>query len=474
MASTAAGEGPEIGIPKGSMTEEIQPFHSKVPAPQDRLRDALNSLWLGNEDQGIAELRSLVRDEPDYLEGWGNLGHHLILRGDLEEAIGCCKRILEIQPELTEAVVRMAECYDALGQRAQAHATYRSQEGKPFYHSPDWQQRLVVTAPLWERFFLHGPKHLPRLLKRVLQPPFLKAFLGEVARFPRSLEGIGRSGWGSYLSYLNLHYLETRSYLLPIDPCDFCGSKTARAIFFHRQAKIVKCQTCGLEFVERRPPEGQDVAEKAFDQDATLHAFEAMWNDPVLNRVRREHLEGLYRQAGRTFPAPGERLLEIGCGQGHKIAALRDAGMEVVGTETGEKVVRQARERFESLRVDLKTVRGLDYEKGSFDHVMAYHVLEHLDHPSELFQQANRLLRPGGYLFIEIPASNLREHSRNDQLNPAAGYANPAHMTFFQPETAAAYFPLHGFRLVSQYLRIESHFPVGGFLGRKEAEEGIG
>ena len=455
----------ESPLPESSSSQKT----TVEPTREDRLKEALNTIWRGNPDRGIEQIRDLLADHPDYVDAWGNLGHQLITMGRLEEAIACCRKLIGIQPELVEAYQRMGDCYYALGRRREAYRVFKSLKGKPVYKTEDWRQRLALTEPLARRLLRRSLPATASFLGHLFDPRFLPAVVRETLSLKRSFPGIRAAGFPAFLSYLNQHYLETRSYRHPRSPCDLCGSDRFHAVFFFRNHKILKCENCGLECVERKPVDGQDVAEGAFDKDATIRSFEKMWDDPVLFEVRQSYLESLFRDAGESFPARGKKVLEIGCGQGHKLKNLADRGMIVTGTETGAKVIAQAREKFD-LEVHNFTVRNLNFPDGSFDYILAYHVLEHLDRPSQLFAQSYRLLKPGGFLFIEIPTSDLTRADLVEKLNDAAGYANPSHMYFFQPETAGRYYRKYGFDLRNSYSRQMGKFLIGGFLGQKPGE----
>lgn len=43
------------------------------------------------------------------------------------------------------------------------------------------------------------------------------------------------------------------------------------------------------------------------------------------------------------------------------------------------------------------------FEDNEFDHIEAYHVLEHLDRPFQVMKEIHRILKPGGKLIIKVP-----------------------------------------------------------------------
>jgi SAM-dependent methyltransferase len=101
---------------------------------------------------------------------------------------------------------------------------------------------------------------------------------------------------------------------------------------------------------------------------------------------------------------PGERVLDLGCGAGRFVAALRDAGADPVGVEVAEAAL--ARARAVAPGADLRLLEpdgSIPLEHGSVDLVWCSEVLEHVADGAHLLQEARRVLRPGGRLLVTVP-----------------------------------------------------------------------
>jgi SAM-dependent methyltransferase len=101
---------------------------------------------------------------------------------------------------------------------------------------------------------------------------------------------------------------------------------------------------------------------------------------------------------------PGARVLDLGCGAGRFVAALRDAGADPVGVELAEAALERARSNAPG--ADLRLLDGdgsLPLEHMSVDLVWCSEVLEHVADTAYLLLEVRRVLRPGGRLLVTVP-----------------------------------------------------------------------
>jgi SAM-dependent methyltransferase len=92
----------------------------------------------------------------------------------------------------------------------------------------------------------------------------------------------------------------------------------------------------------------------------------------------------------------GNRLLDVGCGDGSFLLATQRAGWQVCGTELKPEV---------PLAAGLDVRREIDrFDPGpSFDYITFWHSLEHLTDPRQSLERAHDRLRPGGLVLISVP-----------------------------------------------------------------------
>src|SRR5918998_3685193 len=101
---------------------------------------------------------------------------------------------------------------------------------------------------------------------------------------------------------------------------------------------------------------------------------------------------------------PGERVLDLGCGAGRFVAALRDAGADLVGVELAEAALARARRNVPGADLRLVAPDGsLPLGHGEVDVVWCSEVLEHVPDTIAFLTEVRRVLRRGGRLVVTVP-----------------------------------------------------------------------
>ncbi|MGF7160447.1 trans-aconitate methyltransferase [Rhodoligotrophos appendicifer] len=98
-------------------------------------------------------------------------------------------------------------------------------------------------------------------------------------------------------------------------------------------------------------------------------------------------------------PRPGERILDLGCGDGVLTQALGAMGVDMVGVDASEDFIRAARAR----GVDARLMDGekLDF-RDEFDAVFSNAALHWMTRPAEVLRGVAGALKPGGRFVAEF------------------------------------------------------------------------
>ena len=431
---------------------------------EERYQETVRWSRNGQFDEAIQRHRELLQEDPSHIGCWGQIAYIHELKGEVDEAIDCYLRIVEMDPGLSIARLRLADCYFGKGDLGKAREAYLSLMGTPLFEDAEISRKLAQTESLPRKILRRSAPQAVGVLKKSFDPRFLVSLSGELFGALSSRNAIREVGVQSYLSYLSQHFLQGDWYRRPKAVCDLCGENDFQAVFYHQFQKVVRCRRCGLETVERKPDQGLDVFTDNYEKDDTVREFESLgWNDEQQQRDRIARIRSLFEASTDPFLPPESRIFEIGFGEGYLMKAFEDLGFRVSGIETSHRLVQYAHNEL-GLVAAKKTIQELREEDGPFEMIVAFHVLEHLDSPSLLLEKARLLLVEGGFLFIEIPVSDLAKMTLSKKLDPSIGYANIYHMSFFTPDTARRLFKKSGFDLVGEYTLYPDTHPTGGFL----------
>jgi SAM-dependent methyltransferase len=218
-------------------------------------------------------------------------------------------------------------------------------------------------------------------------------------------------------------------------PCPACG--VSLSFWFKKRTgdgdfPVRRCGKCRSAFAMPRP--GEDVI-------ASLYLERESEVPESLDERYARVMDGGRRHSamtadGRRIPArlralgAGDRLLDIGAGDGFYARALIDAGFSVEAMEPGA----EAREVFRRINGFTPLDGFLDEafvasHAERYDAVLLSQVLEHLADPELMASRLGRLLRPGGIAVVGVPhfrswLSRLR--GRKDMF-----ISPPRHLNYF-------------------------------------------
>jgi 2-polyprenyl-3-methyl-5-hydroxy-6-metoxy-1,4-benzoquinol methylase len=206
--------------------------------------------------------------------------------------------------------------------------------------------------------------------------------------------------------------------------------------------QVRRCEKCALLF---RYPKDDQQENKSF--------YQRKYRQDTVTDLPREsdipqHIATRFRSVGRDLTehlatmkpiSPAGRLLDYGCSWGYCVHQFREAGYEARGFEISEPRVAYGRA---VLGVDLTS--NLDeLPDRSFDVIYAAHVLEHIPDPAISFRTFQRLLAPGGKVFIYVPNSGGKEARALGIHWPPM--VNEKHVLALTAEFFAKNLPAYGF-----------------------------
>jgi SAM-dependent methyltransferase len=196
---------------------------------------------------------------------------------------------------------------------------------------------------------------------------------------------------------------------------------------------------------------------------------------------RRRIIEGFLKNICAKLGSKSPHILDVGCGTGANLEMLAQFG-DAEGVDVSAEALAFCRERGLT-KVRQGEAERLPYDDESFDLVTGLDVVEHLDDDVAGLKEMRRVLRPGGYVLLFVPAfmflwgvqDDISHHRRRytrsglEQVIHATGFEieriTYANITFFMPILVGRLLMrLTGFRPAS-----ENNLTIGalnGILGR--------
>jgi|YNPBryulayer2012_1023412.scaffolds.fasta_scaffold05436_2 methionine biosynthesis protein MetW len=115
-------------------------------------------------------------------------------------------------------------------------------------------------------------------------------------------------------------------------------------------------------------------------------------------------------EAAANILHPGQRLLDVGCGDGILGMLVRNRFEEIYGVDISDKAIEVAQRRgIKAYKVNLN-VEALPFEDNYFDSITCLATLQLIYDINTMLREFNRVLKPDGELVLTVP--NMRAYWR--------------------------------------------------------------
>jgi len=105
------------------------------------------------------------------------------------------------------------------------------------------------------------------------------------------------------------------------------------------------------------------------------------------------------------YTLPGERVLDLGCGNGRLLEIFQDKKIDYFGIDFSEKLIEIAKKRYPKAKFQLADALNLPFPNNFFDKIYSIAVFHHI--PSEEFRlkflrETKRVLKSEGILILTV------------------------------------------------------------------------
>jgi ubiquinone/menaquinone biosynthesis C-methylase UbiE len=197
-----------------------------------------------------------------------------------------------------------------------------------------------------------------------------------------------------------------------------------------------------------------DALKFLFNLDAELYPIQGWTSVAYGGGIHTKHRHTKYHDFFTDRVEHGERVLDIGCGNG---ALSRDvaekSGAHVVGIDLSADNIDTAKKKHSHSRVQYETGDVLTKNlQGPFDTVIMSNVLEHLEQRAEFLHRVTETVKPGKFL-LRVP---VFERDWRVPLKAELGIdyrLDPTHFIEYTLESFAEEIALAGLTVVHQEVR---------------------
>ena len=239
--------------------------------------------------------------------------------------------------------------------------------------------------------------------------------------------------------------------------CLLCGEEggydTIKLKTRNSDHHIVRCKVCGLQQLFPLPTVDEDKEHydsNPHDRQTTPEfGIEELYKKfEYPNQYRVDYLEkdiGIQKDW---------KILDYGCGYGFLMEMLLKRGYDVKGCEISEdrlNVIRNRQGNLDRIYTFNLLETGTEIPKeleGRFDCVLSFHLIEHITSPVLFLKKLKGLIKPGGYLLMEMPnISNILM-----ELSPEFNNYNYIrdHVAYYTPELMKSLCEKAGFTVILQ------------------------
>lgn len=236
--------------------------------------------------------------------------------------------------------------------------------------------------------------------------------------------------------------------------CGFCKMKDSEVLYstydiFGNTYDMNRCHNCKAVFLSPYPD--ASLLAQAYDESyygVGDKKFNGGLIEKVLDLFRNRRANRIAKLMGRKG-----KILDIGCGNGRFLQMIECQGdIEGYGLEMASNSALRAKVIIGD-RLQIGTLQADSYPEAYFDAITLFHVFEHLTDPKGYLENIQRILKPGGILYISFPNIDSLQSRifKGDWLH----LDPPRHLFFFGPNRFKEIMADYGFNTIN-----EKHFNI--------------
>ena len=230
--------------------------------------------------------------------------------------------------------------------------------------------------------------------------------------------------------------------------CNYCSSDKYSVTYQKKgtavpiQFNIVKCEVCGLVYVNPRVKEEQSVNLYNHSYYHGEGIDKSFTGSDTKKEIDAKLLAKCIKDNFINTELTNIKLLDVGGGEGLVSWYAKQMGFDTLLVDISAEAVRKAKERNINVHKGTITEKYFDSQINKYDVIVALEVVEHLYDPMIFFKRVFQLLKKGG-IFIYTTGNYNETRIDKDKW----GYLQipEIHLYYYTPKTIINYLTAAGF-----------------------------
>jgi len=210
-----------------------------------------------------------------------------------------------------------------------------------------------------------------------------------------------------------------------------------------QQFFIWHCNDCTARFTQDVPAQEDIGAYYASDNYISHSDTKKGIINSLYHMVRKRTLVSKRQLVINETGKQQGSILDIGCGTGAFLNTMKEGGWSITGLEPDAIARNKATELYNIHPQPSQQLFELN--KGTFNAITMWHVLEHVHELHSYIKQIESLLAPKGKLFIAVP--NYTSNDAEIYGTHWAAYDVPRHLYHFSPKSMENLLLQHGLKI---------------------------
>lgn len=166
-----------------------------------------------------------------------------------------------------------------------------------------------------------------------------------------------------------------------------------------------------------------------YDTNPRCTLWDGMWSTRTIeDEVDACTIETAPRVMFLSHIPKDGKIIDGGCGFGKWVIYLKRRGYDIVGIDNNKLALRKLKDFDDDLQVDFGDILNLQFPDNYFDAYISMGVVEHFENgPIPALKEANRVLKPGGLIFLSTPTVN---NIRKIFIKPVLNFVNRLYFLF--------------------------------------------